>query len=367
MRATITRKDLEGHASQASISDVQHLSSYSWIDLPEPTIAVPGMPPKWQPPKKKRRGPLPKDSGLQYLAENEARHPDSPMEPLFRAVYSADPSFDVRNIDVVTDAKNIRKLLSFVDPASARLGLQPFTIHAELEGESTVTLSSVEARTSTFIMPTQFEGYGLEYKKAYTAREIANSTGHYRVIKYSFGGLNYVVRFEADAYVDPPGSEPQADSKSEDPIADIINNVDHQSLGSGSKLSVRKQGRIIPLDSILKIKPRVGHSPLKLFDLAPPLWISQTRKLVCAYHYQGEFEETYVEDVVKKITTYERMQQPSFERLAALMTKLTEQVKSFGGSCAIKCYSRDADELVVQRIDGKPMLPLDLYSKWDTA
>src|SRR5690242_21875143 len=79
----VTRSDLK-HSScypEASIDDVQHLASYNWINASTPTLVVPGIPPLWSPPNVSRH--LPKDSGLVYINQNAARHPDSPMEPLF--------------------------------------------------------------------------------------------------------------------------------------------------------------------------------------------------------------------------------------------------------------------------------------------
>ena len=98
----------------ALITDVKHLSSYNWIDASTPTIAVPGSPPLWSAPKGPKQ--LQKDSGLIYLAQNAARHPASPLEPLFRALYTTNQSLDIRSVDIVTDRNNIRKLLSFVNP-----------------------------------------------------------------------------------------------------------------------------------------------------------------------------------------------------------------------------------------------------------
>ncbi|KAK7923430.1 hypothetical protein PG985_007501 [Apiospora marii] len=363
MEAAINRKDLEGQTAPATIGDVQHLSSYSWIECPEPTIAIPGIPPKWQPPKTRRR--LPKDSGFRYIAQNADRHPESPMEPIFRSLYGVDPSFDVGSVDLVTDRNTMRKLLSFVDPGSTRYGLDAFTIHAELAGEKTVILSRVEAQTHEFIGPGQFVGHGHEFEKAYTACEIPNSTGHYRIIRYNFGGLSYVVRCEADAYVD--SGDPVLGDNEGDPLADLTGNLEGLSLESGSKLSVRKQGRTTPLESILEIKTRVAHKPTSISDVAAQLWISQTPKLVRAYHRQGLFGEAYVEDVADKVAAWERIQQPHLKRLAALMTKLTDLVKGFGGSCTIRCCPENAEELVIQKVqDGKPMLPSDLYAKWTT-
>lgn len=361
MEATINRKDLEDQAP-AFITSVQHLSSYSWIESPEPTIAVPGVPPKWQPPE--TRGRLPKDSGFQYIAQNAARHPDSPMEPLFRAIYQGDPSFDVGRIDIVTDRNNMRKLLSFVDPGSTRHGLEAFTIHAELAGKKTVILSRVEAQTHEFIGPEKFVGYGHEFEKAYTTYEIPNSTGHHRIIRYSFGGLRYIVRYEADAYVDAGDSVAPADND-ENPLADLTGNLEGLSLESGSKLLVKKQGRITPLESTLEIKTRVAHRLIRIAEVAPQLWISQTPKLVRAYHRRGLFEDAGVEDVAEKIEAWEQAQQLHLKKLAALMAKLTDLVKGFGGSCVVQCCADGAEELVVQKMeDGKPMLPADLYSKW---
>ncbi|KFY03001.1 hypothetical protein V490_00343 [Pseudogymnoascus sp. VKM F-3557] len=192
----------------ATITDVKQLSSYNWIEAPSPTIAVPGTPPLWSAPSAPRQ--LKKDSGLIYIAQNAARHPDSPLEPLFQALCITNPSFDIRSIDVVTDRNNIRKLLSFINPSMTRNGLETFTINIEVT-KNTAIFCRDETATHEFIGPDEFKGYGREFEKAYTTRQIGASTGHHRIITYRFGGLNFIVRHETDGYV---GTDARISSRS---------------------------------------------------------------------------------------------------------------------------------------------------------
>ncbi len=183
---------------RASITEVNSLSSYNWIEAAEPSIAVPGIPALWSPPKVPL--PLKKDSGLIYIAQNAARLPESPLEPLFRALFITNPSFDIRPVDVVTDRNNIRKLLSFVDPGSSRNGLEAFTIKIEVT-KNTAVFCRDETKTTEYIAPDEFRGFGHEFEKAYTIPQLEGSTGHHRIISYRFGGLNFVVRHETDGSV----------------------------------------------------------------------------------------------------------------------------------------------------------------------
>lgn len=156
--------DLNSPAS-ASITDVNHLASYNWIEALTPTIAVPDSPPLWSALSSSRQ--LKKDSGLIYIAQNAARHPDSPLEPFFRALYIENPSFDIRSIDIVTDRNNIRKLLSFVNPSSTGHGRETFIINIEVVS-NTAIFCRVETATHEFLEPRDFRGFGHEFEKVYT-------------------------------------------------------------------------------------------------------------------------------------------------------------------------------------------------------
>jgi hypothetical protein len=67
--AEITRQEVEDLPTPSSrapsITNVKHLSSYNWIEAPTPTIAVPGSPALWSPPRAPRQ--LQKDSGFVYI------------------------------------------------------------------------------------------------------------------------------------------------------------------------------------------------------------------------------------------------------------------------------------------------------------
>lgn len=197
----ITRQDLQDLTvpPKAFITDVRDLSSYNWVESPKPTIAVPGSPDLWSPPKGACQ--VSKDSGHIYIAQNAARHPESPLEPLFRALYIAHPSFDVRSVDLITDRNNIRKLLSVINPKSSKNGLENFAINVEVAG-STIILARDEAKVEEFIGPGEFKGFGHEFEKKYTKTRLAGSSGHHRIISYRFGDMNFIIRHETDGFVD---------------------------------------------------------------------------------------------------------------------------------------------------------------------
>lgn len=363
----ISRLDLDDAGTTvASISDVKHLSSYNWIEASTPTIAVPGSPPRWSAPEAPQQ--LKKDSGLIYIAQNAARHPESPLEPLFRALYITDPSYDIRSVDVVSDRNNIRKLLSFINPGLTKNELQPFTINVEVT-KDTAIFCRMETATYEFIRPHQFRGFGHEFEKAYTTNQVSGSTGHHRIISYRFGDLQFVVRHETDGYVDSGSSAASFNTSDStyDHLPSMLESLSLSPINSastGSKLNIKKEGQVVPLESTLEIKTRVVHRPLKIREVAPQLWVSQTPKLVRAYHKNGIFQTPEVEDVTAEIKRWEEVHQKDLRKLAILINKIIIVVKGCGGTATVK-YDEKRDKLVVWKVEGKKFLPAELYSKWN--
>jgi hypothetical protein len=370
----ISRLDLQElePAMSGSITDVQLLSSYNWIEAPNatPTIAVPGSPALWSAPGVSRR--LKKDSGLIYIAQNAARHPESPLEPLFRALYITHPLFDLRSTDVVTDRNNIRKLLSFIDPSFTRNGLEAFTMKIEIT-KNTAIFCRDEAKTMEYIGPQEFRGFGHEFEKAYTISQISGSAGHHRIISYRFGDLNFIVRHETDGYVDTDTktSSPKARKHTQDSLSSMLGALSLSSANNspgipttGSKLVIKEEGQVVPLESTLEIKTRVLHKPLEIQEIAPQLWVSQTPKLVRAYHQNGTFQRPVVEDVAAVIKSWEERKQNDLRKLAALIRKIINLVKECGGNAVLK-YNVEGDKLVIRKAERQDMLPKDLYLKWD--
>lgn len=362
----ISRPDIKElkKPSTASIIDVKHLASYNWIERPTPTIAVPGVPPLWSPLKGSQR--LKKDSGLVYIAQNAARHPNSPLEPLFRALFLADPSFDVGSNDVVTDRNNVRKLLSFVNPSLEKNERQPFTISIEVVNDTAI-FSREETAISEYIGAHEFRGFGHEFERRYTTNSLGGSTGHHRVVSYHFGGMNFIVRHETDGYV---GTNTETacssnDTQEGDILSGMLGSLSLSSHpATGTKLTIREEGWPVPRGSTLEIKTRVSHRLLGISEVAPQLWVSQTPKLVRAYHTKGIFQEPKVEDVTADIRKWEEAHQEDLRELAALIRKLIDVVKECGGRATVRYYVQ-GDKLVVQKSDGKKMLPEDLYHKWN--
>ncbi|KAI0120843.1 hypothetical protein F4776DRAFT_632098 [Hypoxylon sp. NC0597] len=351
--AEICRSDLESLAypSTASITNVRSLSSYNWVEASTPTIVVPGSPPLWSPPKDKLR--VKKDSGIHYVNQNAARNPKSPLEPLFRALYITNPSFDIRSIDVVTDRNNIRKLLSFVSPSTSPRGYGEFTINVEII-KNTALFCRDATNSVEFVDSKRFIGYGHEFEKEFTIDRIKGNTGHHRIISYSFGGLNFIIRHETDAYL---GTESYLSTPLSGP-------TEQQQVQSRSKLAIRHAGEAVPLESTIEIKTRASQKRIDISATAAQLWVSQTPKLIRAYHNQGVFQIPDVEDVAAKIREWERKNKAELRQLAAVIRRILEVAKGCDGNVEIK-YDQSQDKLVIWKVSRKMSLPQDLYSKWD--
>ncbi|OTA62221.1 hypothetical protein K449DRAFT_405605 [Hypoxylon sp. EC38] len=349
--AEISRSNLNklDYPSTASITNVKSLSSYNWIEAPAPTILVPGIPPFWSPPKDPLR--VKRDSGLHYANQNAARHPDSPLEPLFRALYTTNPSFDIRSINLVTDRNNIRKLLCFVHPSTSPRGYGEFTINVETIKNTTLFCRNT-TNSAEFIDPKRFIGHGHEFEKAFTTDTVKDNTGHHRIISYSFGGLNFIVRHETDAYVNATKY-----------LKAPIHSYPTTTL-SGSKLVIGHAGDGIPLESTIEIKTRVSHKPIDIHANAAQLWVSQTPKLIRAYHEEGVFQVPDVEDVTGEIREWEKNNQDKLRQLTAVIRRIVEVAKSCDGNVEVK-YHKSQDKLVISKVSKKMFLPQDLYSKWD--
>lgn len=266
----------------------------------------------------------------------------------------------------MTDRNNIRKLLSFINPGSTRNGLESFTISIEIIG-NTAIFCREETETYQVIRQYEFRGYGHEYEKANTTEKINGSTGHHRIISYRFGGLNLMIRYETDGYTDT-----SSDRKAQkgDSLSDMLGSLSLSSANhipnaspTGAKLTVKEDGQAVPLESTLEIKTRVVHKPIEFREVAPQLWVSQTPKLVRAYHIKGTFPAPSVEDVEAQTKKWERESQADLKNLSALIRKILTAVKGCGGNALLK-YDDKSDKIVISKVGIKRMLPEDLYLKW---
>lgn len=382
--AEIRRSDVDTtEESNVSITGVKYLSSYNWIETRRPTIAVPGSPPLWSP----FEGPqkVPKDSGVIYRNQNAARHPKSPLEPLFRALYTIQPSFSMDGVDLITDRNNLRKLLCFINPKLERSSREPFTINVEVTSNNTAIFCRDGVNPIQFVKRNEFRGFGHEFEKAYTTNQVTNGAGHHRIISYQLGSLSLILRYETDAYVDGYGnmmdsnlaSNPSRSRPPRNPAnGDLSSMLDSLSLGHGhvpsssssspavrTNLTVKEEGKAVPNEATLEIKTRIAHKPLSIQEVIPQLWIAQTPNLVRAYHNNGLFRRPGVEDLTAEIKAWEDGHQKDLARLVGVIRRIIEVVGRNGGKGVVK-FDRAGDQLVVSKGQGR-LLPDDLYSIFD--
>lgn len=183
--------------------------------------------------------------------------------------------------------------------------------------------------------------------------------------------MNFLIRHETDGYVKERATNRTAASGDE--LSEMLGGLTlatktnpKYTTNAGSKLRVCHRGQAVPIESTLEIKTRTIKRPLAFNEVAPQLWVSQTPKLVRAYHVAGKFSEPKVEDVSMQIQDWETAHQSDLAKLGGLIRWIVSAIKNFG-KATLRYHAGEA-ELVVKKSSNLPkLLPEDLYVKWEVA
>ncbi|KAJ4289259.1 hypothetical protein N0V88_007009 [Collariella sp. IMI 366227] len=140
--------------------------------------------------------PLKEDSGSYFRDKNAARYPKHPMEPAVMASLAADPATPAQ-IDIFACGSTLGNLLRFVRGQDKSCRMLVYKLH------NTVFLVRRE-NSPTELIP-GIRGFGHTFPEANTTWEpdVKGSASHQRLIRYSLGGLDLLVRFEADGTPTP--------------------------------------------------------------------------------------------------------------------------------------------------------------------
>ena len=339
-------------SGEAEIADLQFISSYNLLQGDSKTIFVPGRPPVWTPlPGATTLSP---DSGQYYRDENAARFSDYPMEPAVESIFRMEQSFDSSNVDIFACGSTLGDILRFVNGAP-----QPFSFVVHVVGKTAFFLR--RNHTPKELIDNVY-GYGHAFPEAHTtwSRDVKGSASHQRVVQYLFGGLRFLVRFEADGYIldqaddsDEGGSSPlesetaTVDKRSEGStealvqslLEDMLKDTSPQVERAEGSLHVLAQGRHTPQSAVFDMKTRSSRKRRDeiMADQLPRLWIRQIHKFVLAFHTNGCFSFPEVLDVTSDLRDWERESESVLSRMAALLKDIrTTAIAAKGGKLEVR-------------------------------
>lgn len=326
------------------------------------------MPPAWTP--LARPVKLSRDSGTYYRDLNAARFPKHPMEPTVRAVFEMNPRFDTSSVDVFACGSTMGNLLRYV-----RSMEKPFRFLVEVIGE---TVFFVRRENSPSAIIEDVAGFGHTFPETYTTWNpiVKGSESHQRVVRYKFGGLNILVRFESDGYL-------KASATSEPDERDRAHGFEDEELVSAftaanitaptktqrnDALEILPGGEHIPGPSLFDIKTRAAWKKLEgdstLDEQLPRLWTRQISKFILGYHNQGVFHDIEVQDIGDDIKTWERDNKTVLGQLGDLLQKIVATARgTSNGKLEIRCED-GVLELREQCEDACETLSEELMTRW---
>lgn len=335
----------------AKISDCKEIASFNWLNEKEPTILIPGWfrtrslkiiadchersgnPPAWTP--LLRPSKLKEDAGEYFRDQNAASYPSYPMQPAVEAILRQNPDFPTESIDIVGCGSTVGNLLRFVRKVD-----REFRMLVEVVG-STVFLIRRENSPREVIQ--NVYGYGHSFPEAYTtwASGVKGSESHQRLIKYTFGDLKCVVRFEADGYfpelVQQQSKDIRQNAKidreidSDQELASIFGDTilgrrDPDSTPRKESITIRSAGDHVPQAAIFDLKTRSIRKKDNnvLGEELPRLWVSQIPNFLLAFHKAGVFglEEMQIHDAREKLAQWEENERDNLRQLALLLKLL---------------------------------------------
>lgn len=226
-------------------------------------------------------------------------------------------------------------------------------------------------------------GYGHAFPEAYTNWEadVRGSVSHQRIIQYSFGGLNFLVRSESDGYLpkSPHGESPASAKVGSTPTKDE-SNTDINTLLSASSLAkvqtepifddhieIRHGGRKVLQDAIFDVKTRSITNPIDMpGDILPRLWVNQTPNFILGYHTRGHFEDVRVQDIRQDIRDWEKENERYLGHFNSLVNFIINIARNSGSGYGLEVSRKEDGPIQVRRLLDTDWhaLPSDLRQKW---
>ncbi|TLD32093.1 hypothetical protein E2P81_ATG07583 [Venturia nashicola] len=362
--------------SKAKITNVQDIASYNWIKADEPTIIVPGRPPKWTPSTSSTKLAEDNPNGTYYRDPNAAYFPSYPMEPVVRSILEShiDHDFDSTTIDIFGCGSTLGNLLRFVRNVEVE---KPFRFLAEVVGN---TVFLIRRENSPQEVIHDVRGYGHSFPEANTTwdADVRGSETHQRIIRYQLGELNVAIRFEADGYLTNKVQNQAKTSiarhreAAEGSLVSALadSSINTKKNGDSSKLKCIQGSGSIPQSAVFDLKTRSIKKKEKdttLSDQIPRLWIRQIPSFILAYHERGIFrsDEVTVHDIKPDFNRWETDNRKDVRKLIALIKKISDFVKATPEQ-KLEVRYKDGIGLELRKQDAgvTPVLPDDLAAWW---
>ncbi|PGH11550.1 hypothetical protein AJ79_04808 [Helicocarpus griseus UAMH5409] len=349
------------------ITKCELVGSYNWLDRKSPVILIPGAPPKWTPLQGSTQ--LKKDAGDYFREPNAARWPKYPMEPAIRAVFDRNPNFDGRTIDIVTCGGTMGNLYKFASSVP-----WDFQCFAHLVGN---TLFLVRKERTPKEMIQGICGYGHTFPETYTSWDptVKGSATNQRIVRYEFGGLTFLVRFESDGYLGDmvkTEDEKQNGKKVPDP-SDLDILTRNVAIGRftpiiSKTLEAQHAGFDVPQEAIFDLKTRVWRKKVDMKEALPRLWARQIQNFVVAHHDGGVFrqDDIHIKKMKRGIETWEKENETVLLRLAKVFGNLINCIKeSKAKNLLIHRNQKGPLELWETSESSRSALPTTLCAKWE--
>jgi len=265
------------------------------------------------------------------------------------------PNFNMKPIGLVTDRNSLRKLLQFVSgkvPKSWRIDVDVI--------EDTMFFTRWEENQILLITGARDSGYGHEFEKAFLSLDsnLQEISGHHRIIRYNLAGIECLVRFEVDGYIDDGLGIDSGTSTVDDLDQALSGLYVHDSTNAfvsppAGEVKVIQRGRLVENNTTLELKSRSGN--LKLQEIMPQLWISQTRQLFVGRHKEGLVEmEPERLDMEEHFPAWESSNQEHLRTMIGLISEIKETVKSTkAAKCMVVCKMEEKRVLRVYERNGK--------------
>ncbi|KAL8633437.1 hypothetical protein Q9189_000782 [Teloschistes chrysophthalmus] len=343
---------------------------------PKSTRNDAGAPPAWTPLDEPRR--LEEDKGDYFRDPNAARFPSYPLEPAVRTLLTEHGDLETQEVDLFACSSTVGSLLRFVRRVD-----KPFRFFVEAVG-NTVFFNRHEKSPTQLIHGVK--GYGHTFPEAYTTwdAEVSGSASHQRLLRYHLAGLDCVLRFECDGYlqslvpgeVDPPAADRGQQIGEREKEHDLASIMERTKVSSSlvvgeqhrkGSLRIEQSGRRIPQDAVFDLKTRgAWRKDLSVLeDELPRYWVAQIPSFILARHKTGLFEDIEVHHIRDDVQKWQEENQKDLKRLVWFLREIIAAAKGRKDrKLEVRCKGVDLLELREQDTNEHDILPPELKLRW---